>query len=146
MESPDRAITNYLAVVKLGADCTKGGALIQCLVGIAITEMGTQAIRAWIIQTAPTPKAMEGIIESLRRNDHQGTPFAETLRNELKYAKKELNHQFFVETGPWEHLLYSRRVANCYFDAAFGDLIQESDKPYWQSDSKKVVEKWEPGR
>jgi hypothetical protein len=138
----DRAITNYLAVVKLGTDCLKGGALIQSLVGIAITEMGTQAVRAWILQAATTREAGEGIIENLKRNER--TPYAETLRNELKYAKEQLSHQILTEAGPWGRILYSRRVANCYFDAAFGDLIQESDKPYWQSDTKRVVEKWEP--
>lgn len=140
----DRAITNYLAVVKLGTDCSKGGATLQSLVGTAIADMGTRAVRAWILQAATTREATERIIKSLTRNDHDRTPYAETLRNELKYAKKESSQQILKESGPWGRLLYSKRVTNRYFDAALGDLIQESDKPFWQSDTKHVVEKWDP--
>jgi hypothetical protein len=140
----DRAITNYLASVKLGLDCSKGGDVLQSLVGTSIIEMGTQAIRAWILQAATTREAIDGAIESLRRDDNERTPYAETLRNELEYAKREFNHQILTQAGPWGQLLYSKRVANCYFDAAFGDLIQESDKPFWQSDTEKVAEKWVP--
>src|ERR1017187_7825884 len=139
-----RAITNYLAAVKLGTDCSKGGAILQSLVGTAIIDMGSQAIRAWILQTATTREATAGILESLSRDDHERTPYTETLRNELKFAKGEVRHQILEEAGPWGRTLYSKRVTDCYLDAAFGDLIQESDTSFWQSDAKSVVERWLP--
>jgi len=96
------------------------------------------------LQAATTRGATAGILESLSRDDHELTPFAETLRNELKFAKEEVSPQILMEAGPWGRTLYSKRVTNGYLDAAFGELIQESDKPFWQSDTKDVIDKWLP--
>lgn len=138
----DRAINDYFNVVKLGTDCSRGGTIILNLVGTAITSMGTQAIRGWALQNATSPKALENIIEKLNHIDSARVPFAETFRYELAFAKEQFDIQVLTQSKPWQRTLFSKRVLYRYYDAAFGDLIQDAEKPFWKSSSTLLAEKW----
>ncbi|HVM61235.1 MAG TPA: hypothetical protein VMV72_10245 [Verrucomicrobiae bacterium] len=141
---PGRAITDYLTVVKLGTDCSRGGALIQSLVGVAIVDMGARATRAWVLRPATAREPLAGIRETLSSISQGRVAYPETLRDELEYEKREFSRQLLAEAGPWGAVLWSKRVSDRCLEAALGDLIQESDKPYWETDTRKITKKWDP--
>jgi hypothetical protein len=127
----DQAIVNYLAVVKLGSDFSKGGPLLLDLVGAAITRMGSQAVRAWTLQQAPSQADTEKILATLTRIASEQMPFAETLRYELRSIKLGF---------PDLRMFQGMTIA--YFDALFGDLIRDAEKPFGESDTQAIMQKW----
>jgi hypothetical protein len=136
----EQARDEYLTVIKFGRDCATGGPLIAMLVGNAISGMGAKALRTLMLEHTLPPETGKMLAAELIRLEADSPPLAETLRYELIYAKQVLDS---IST-PSSPLLLSRDTAHRVFDAAFGDMIQETQKPYWQSDGKKIVERWEP--
>jgi len=136
-----RAADDYLAAIKFGADCSKGGALIQSLVGDAIVSMGAPAIRTWVLQSANSSDDINAMMEKLDGIASQRTPLTEALRYELDDTKKMVDRQF-SERAVFHGGLVSRRAIAAYFDAAFGELVQDAERPFWQSNSKAITEKW----
>jgi len=138
----NRAIADYLVVVKLGRDCTAGGTLIMSLVGAAITELGTQAARTWVLRNATSPGALQIIMEKLGRINSELIPYAETLRYELEGAKKWIERDMLNQMKPTDRKVLSKREMFTYLDAAYGDYIQDAAKPVWESDPKAIEDKW----
>jgi len=42
----------------------------------------------------------------------------------------------------WGQKIASHRAIFCTFDAAYGELIQDADKPFWESRAKTITEEW----
>jgi hypothetical protein len=138
----EQARDEYLTVVKFGSDCATGGPIISMLVGDAISGMGIKALRTMMLEsTLPPEMSKTGAIELIRL-EADFPPLAETLRYELIYSKQMFDANCMTNVA--SPLMLSRGTAHCVFDAAYGDMIQEAQKPYWQSDGKKVVERWKP--
>jgi len=133
-----RAIDDYLAIVKFGTDYAKGEPVIYSLLGNSIVGIGTQKVRAWALQGTPSPQALHSIMETIGQINRQRLPLAETLRYELQYSKEQFDTTMFRGI----HAGTSRRIQQSYFDAAFGDLIQDADKPLWESETKAIIRKW----
>jgi hypothetical protein len=138
----DRAITNYLTVVRLGADCAKGGPILYSLVGDAIIGMGAQAIRACVLQQTTSPEAARHVMEELDHINKERIPFAEILRYELEYLKEQIDCGLFGQLKWWQKIAASRRAMFSCFDAALGQLIQDADKPFWESNAKAITQQW----
>jgi hypothetical protein len=136
-----RASDDYLTAVKFGTDCAKGGPIIYALVGDAIVSMGTQALRAWTLQNTSSTNDLRPTMERLDRIRNQKTPFAETLRYELKSSKEQLHSSAFAEPKPWQRP-FSESVTFRCFDAAYGDLIEDVEKPFWETRSEVIEKKW----
>jgi hypothetical protein len=140
-----RAADDYFASVKFGVDCSKGGALIQSLVGDAIVSMGTPAIRAWVLQSATSSNDIQAMMEKLNGIAREHPGLAEALRYELDATKTMVERQMF-ERGGAESRIVTRRAITAYFDAAYGELIQDAEKPFWQSNSRAILAKWVPDK
>ncbi len=137
-----RAIDDYLTTVKFGTDCAKGGPIIYSLVGDAIVGIGTQGLRAWALQGTPSPEALRNAVETIGHINSQRIPLAETLRYELQYSEEELNGELFKQMRAGS----TRRIVRSYFNAAFGELIQDAEKPFWESNSTAIIQKWQVHR
>ena len=135
------AITNYLAVVTLGSDCSKGGPIIYNLVGDAIIGIGAPSIRAFMLQRSPPLEEARHVMDELDHIDKEIVPFAETLRYELTYGKDLMDRDMFKRLN-WGQKIANRHTIFCTFDAAYGELIQDADKPFWESNTKAITEKW----
>jgi hypothetical protein len=85
------------------------------------------------------------MMEKLDGMAGQRAPLAEALRYELDEVKKMVVGQFF-EQGDLQSRLVSRHELTAYLDAAYGELIQDAEKPFWQSDSRGITEKWVPSK
>ena len=129
----DRAITNYLSVVRLGRDFSAGGPIMLKLVGASITRTGSQAIRAWALQRASSRADTENIMGNLTFISREQVPFDETLRCELWTSKQMLTQQ----------KAFSKRVTSAYFDAAYGEFIHDAEKPFWESNVAAITQKWQ---
>ena len=128
----EQARDEYLTVIKFGRDCVTGGPILPMLVGNAISGMGTKALRTMMLVNTLPPEMIKTLAAELIRLEADSTPLAETLRYELIYAKQAFGTISKVNVA--SPLLLSRGTAHRVFDAAFGDMIQEIQKPYWQSD------------
>jgi len=137
-----RAIDDYFVVVKFGTDCAKGGPVIFALVGDAIVGLGTQAIRAYVLQNTNPSNGTQNIVEKLNRINGERMPFAETLRYELERSKGWMDRTVFGQTNSWLGPATSKRVMFANYDAAFGELIEDADKPFWESNAKVIARKW----
>jgi hypothetical protein len=137
----DKAISNYLAVVTLGRDCSRGGPIIYSLVGDAIIGIGAQSTRAFMLQKVPSPEEARYVMDKLDQIQMESTPFADTLRYELADAKEIMDRDMF-ERLKWGQKIASHRAIFCTFDAAYGELIQDADKPFWESRAKTITEEW----
>jgi hypothetical protein len=135
-----RASEDYLATVKLGTDCATGGPIFPDLVGDSIVGMGTRALRALAIQSANSSSDTRELRERLNRIASQKSPFAETLRYELTFQKEQLHHTAFAQSKWWWAV--SESVTFRCFDAAFGDLIRDAERPFWESKAKAIDKKW----
>jgi len=138
----EQARDEYLTVVKFGRDCATGGPIISMLVGNSVSGMGTKALRALMLENTLPPEAGKTLAAELIRLEADFQPLAETLRYELIYAKQALDTIFKPSVA--SALLESRGTADGVFDAAFGDVIREAQKPYWECDAKRIVRKWVP--
>jgi len=138
-----RAIDDYLTVVKFGVDCAKGGTIMYALIGDAIESLGSQAIRAYVLQNTNPSGDTQSIMEKLSRIYSERMPFAETLRYELEGLKGTMDQALLDQTNSWQQLLISRDEVFVYFEAAFGELIQDAERPLWESNTKAIMRKWE---
>jgi len=139
-----RASEDYIATVKFGADCTTGGPILHALVGDSIVSMGTQALRAWVLQNARSTNELRIIRDKVDDIRTQATAFAETLRYELIDERKQLHGTAFAHAKWWWGP--SESVTFRCFDAAYGDLIQNAERPFWESKSEALEKKWTTGR
>jgi|GEM_PF-1475418 len=142
----EQARDEYFTVMKLGRDCATGGSMISMLMGNAISGIGTKALRTLMLENTLSPEMSKTVAIEMMRLEADFPPLAETLRCELIYSKHRLNDAVFKNHHVAGSLAVSRGAWHRLCDAAFGDMIQEAQKPYWQSDAKKVVEKWGPPR
>jgi hypothetical protein len=138
----EQARDEYLTVMKFGRDCATGGPIISMLMGNAISGIGTKALRTLILENTLPPETSKTVAVELMRLEADFPPLAETLRYELIYSKHQLDDTVFKNHHVAGSLAVSHGAWNGLCDAAYGDMIQEAQKPYWQSDSKKVVERW----
>jgi hypothetical protein len=136
-----RAITNDLAIVTLGRDCSKGGPIIYNLVGDSLIGISALNIRAFVLQKSVLPKETRYIMDQLDQIQKDSAPFADTLRYELADAKEIMDRDMF-ERLKWGQKIASRHAIFCTFDAAYGELIQDAEKPFWESNTKAITEKW----
>jgi len=120
--------------------------LIVSLVGDAIAGMGAQATRAWIVQNATSPEALQNVNDKLGRINSGRVAYAETLRYELEYTKENFDREVLTQSPQWQRGLFGNQAMFACFDAAFGDLIQDAEKPFWESNAKAIEEKWNIGK
>jgi len=137
----EQARDEYLTVVRFGRDCVTGGPVLSMLVGNSVSGMGTKALRTLMLESALPPEMSKTVAGELMRLEANFPPPAETLRYELIYGKQVVDVAFTFKKGG---VIWGRGTAYRLFDAAYGDMIQEAQKPYWQSDGKKVLERWTP--
>lgn len=136
----DTAISNYLNVVKLGTDCGKGSTTLGYLVSGSADAQGLKAIRSALLRQHAT---LATTASTRSRLDEMGSgvqPASEVLRYELWFAKRNFD-SIVASNGNWA---LPRPHGARVFDATIGDMIVEADKPFWQSDPKSVVRKWDP--
>ncbi len=138
----EQARDEYLTVVKFGRDCATGGPILPMLVGSTISGMGTKGLRTLMLEGTLPPEAGKTLAVEITQLEADFPPLAETLRYELIYSKQ------MFDTNSTTNISAISRAAFCgttdrVFDAAYGDMIQEAQKPYWQSETKKVLRKWQ---
>ena len=131
-----------LTVVKFGRDCATGGPVIQMFVGNAISGMGTKALRTLMLENPLPPETSKTVAAELTRLETDFPPLAETLRYELIYSKQMFDSNSMTNISASSRAAF-RGTTDRVFDAAYGDMIQEAQKPYWQSETKKVLRKWQ---
>ncbi len=137
----DKAISNYLAVITLGRDCSRGGTIIYGLVGDAIIGIGAPALRASLLQRVTSPEDARHVMDQLDQIKKEIPPFSDALRYELANSKELMDRELFGTLKPGQKIA-SHRAIFCTFDAAFGELIQDADKPLWESHAKAITDKW----
>jgi hypothetical protein len=142
----EQARDEYLTIVKFGRDCATGGPVISMLVGNAISGMGTKELRTLMLESALPPEIGKMLAAELRRLEADSPPLAETLRYELISVEQQMYAAVFNTQHVAGSLVVSRGAWHRLYVAAFGDMIQEAQKPYWQSDAKSVVRKWAPDK
>ena len=135
----EQAANEFLTVVKFGRDCASGGSVLPMLVGSVISGIGTKALRTLLLENSLPIETSQAIGAALRRVSATFPPVPETLRYELIYSKQMLDSAFKTNAS-WR--VISRNRTHRLFDAAYGEMIQESQKPYWRGERKKVIEKW----
>ena len=138
----EQARDEYLTIVKFGRDCATGGPIFPMLVGNSISGMGTKGLRTLMLENTLSPEMSKTVAVELIRLEADLLPLAETLRYELIYAKQALLDINFKPSVA-SRLLESRGTVERVFDAAFGDVIREAEKPYWQCETKEVLRKWQ---
>ncbi len=138
----DRALDDYLVVIKVGRDCKVGGALLTRLLGESICNTGRQAVRAWTLRQATTPQAIRDLMTKLNLIGEEEMPYGETLRYELIYSKQQFEQMVLSRLGPWQRIVVGRQATFACSDAFFGELIQNAEKPFWESEAKTIQEKW----
>lgn len=136
-----RALDDYLAAVRFGTDCTKGGTMFPSLIGDAIVSMGTQALRAWVLQSATSTNELRTIQERLDAITEQKEPFAEALRYELILIKEEIRPTLFSKPKPWWWPVSESVTLRC-IDAEYGVMIQDAERPMWESQARAIEARW----
>ena len=78
-------------------------------------------------------------MDQLDHINKESPPFADTLRYELADAKMLMEHRY-VRKLKWasENHQPSGDIL-CTFDAAYGELIQDAEKPFWESHAKAIT-------
>jgi len=139
-----RALEDYFGAAKFASDSANGGPMVVRMVGDAILGMSMQAIRAWALQVPDSQEHLQNIITQIDRLNQQYPPFAETLRCELQYSKElVVNSMKLEKAGVSERISFNRQGLFSCSDAAFGELIQDADKPYWKSNAQGIIQKWD---
>jgi hypothetical protein len=139
----EQARDEYLTVVKFGRDCATGGPVLSMLVGNAISGMGTKGLRTLVLESTLPPKMSKTVAVELMRLEADSTPLAETLRYELISHEQLMDANVFNTNHVANSLAFSRDAWHRLNVAAYGDMIQEAQKPYWQGETKKVFRKWQ---
>jgi hypothetical protein len=80
-------------------------------------------------------------MDQLDQIHKESTPFADTLRYELTDAKEIMDRDMFGRLK-WGQRIASRYAIFCTFDAAYGELIEDADKPFSESRAKTITEEW----
>lgn len=135
------ALDDYGIVTTFGADCTRGGPLLYSSAGHAMTRMGTRAIRASASRPNMPPESLartQWLLETLRDRRQS---YDETLRYELLGSKQAV--QRMLQQQRAFRVVAMQRSYSAMADAAFGDLIQDAQKPFAQRETKQIVAKWE---
>jgi hypothetical protein len=95
---PNAAARSYLDCLRLGVDMPRGGVVIHGLVGIAVQELGLDALnRVTDRLDAPTAASMA---RELARLDRRAPTLAETLAGEKEYITTALLQTFRQSQGP----------------------------------------------
>jgi hypothetical protein len=137
----EQARAEYLTVIKFGSDCAAGGPILPMLVGNAVSSIGTKGLRMLVLENALPTETSKMVAAEMTRLEAGFPPFAETLRYELIYSKQMLDT--ILKASVASSLAVSRHAWHRLNDAAYGDMIQEAQKPYWQGETKKVLSKWQ---
>jgi hypothetical protein len=132
-----RARDDYLTAVRFGTDCAKGGTMLPSLIGDAIVSMGTQALRAWVLQSASSTNELRTAKEQLDAIIEQKQPFAETLRYELIFTEAEVRTTLFSKPEPWWWPVSESVTLRC-IDAEYGVMIQDAERPIWESQARAI--------
>jgi hypothetical protein len=136
-----RALDDYLTAVKFGTDCAKGGTMLPFLIGDAIVSMGSQALQTWVLQSAISTNELRTTKERLDAITERKEPFAEALRYELILIKEEVRPTLFSEPKPWWWPVSESVTLRC-FDAEYGVMIQDAEKPIWESQARAIEARW----
>ena len=135
------AIRDSLASMKIGQDVTIGGGVTLYLVGSALQGMGAATVRALVLQTEVPAAQLRVAIRDLQSRRGTGQPVAETLRYELAALGKVLSGTD-SDLLPASRFTLSADRTRRQFEAAYGDLIAESEKPFWLSKPALVRQRW----
>jgi len=138
----EQAVDEYATAMKFGRDCAVGGPLISWLAGATSAGLGMSGLRKLMIEDSVNTEAAGRIRDVLADVDRTFPTLAEALRYELIWSKRMADVTFTNKA-----VVNSRAMGlgaiHAYCDAAFGEMIAETQKPYWQNECKKVAEKWE---
>jgi len=138
----EQAVDEYATAMKFGRDCAVGGPLISWLAGGTSASLGMSHLRTLMIEDSVGTEAAGRIRDVLADIDSTFPPLAEALRYELIWSKRMADVTFTNKA-----VVNSRAMGlgaiHAYCNAAFGEMIVEIQKPYWQNECKKVTEKWD---
>jgi hypothetical protein len=135
-----KAIDDYLTAVKLGTDCAKGGPIIMSLVGNAIISVGTQSIRHTIRRKEAPANLVEAAQSKLEQLRTSGQAYDETLRYELLSSKQMFEQTFAQANRLW--MTTQTRNYSHLADAAFGELIEDANRPFGERQGDAIIHKW----
>jgi hypothetical protein len=100
---PGDAADSYLLAIRFGNEISRGGFLINRLVGVACEAIGQVALAKLVPSLVP-PKAV-GVAKELETIDHERVSFDEIKHNERRFGTHELFKQrnpINWITGAWE--------------------------------------------
>jgi hypothetical protein len=99
------AAQSYLDAIRLGNEMSRGGFIIQRLVGIACEGIGGSRLTKLVPQL--TPQEARPVIAELEKIDSTEVTWEETLRNENRFTRHRLRNGFYA-LG-WVVTLWQRR-------------------------------------
>ncbi len=137
----EKAIRDCTVVVKLGQHCTRGSPVIGHLVGIALQSMGATTLRALVLEHNVPADLLRHAAKQWDGLRSGAQPVAETLRYELIGSKQSIVQSFLSESGA--RVVVSSNASHRLFDAAFGQMIAEVEKPYRECDASTIMNKWD---
>ena len=140
------ARSDFRAVLRIGDHLTRGGALIDCLVGYAGTATACQGLRRVAVQRSPPKRFLRDMSAALVDIDLHMESIADAMRYERMAGQDVI--RMVAEGNVWEFLSLSgsmhqkakivRRLARAgllkntpaHFDAVYSHIIAESSRPY----------------
>ena len=145
------AARDFRAVLRIGDHLTRGGAVIDCLVGCAGKAMACYSLGRVAAQGNPPKRFFRDRIQELLDSDQNTEPFAEMIRYERLAGQDAI--RMFSEGDVWELLSLSggsqekarlmKRLARAgllkntpaHFDAVYSHIIAHASAPYAADDS-----------